>query len=143
MSWRAAPRLGPWSECLERVGHDPAELKRKLMAQVRQHRSDARAVARDLTRTLAEDGHLVAYDGRVGVLHFNALRVRLRSLWPTLGEAGRVWLIQVARLSTENDFELLVRMDDGLRPLDFFLAPPADRSSMRLGECRPLCSCLG
>jgi hypothetical protein len=119
-------RLGPWTECLKIAGHEPTELKKKRLAQVRQHQSDAREVARALTRTLVEDGHLAAYDGRMGLLNCNELRVRLRFLWLTLAEVGRVWRMRVDRLCTENDFDLLVRMEDRLPPLDFFLAPPAD-----------------
>jgi hypothetical protein len=119
-------RLGSWAECLRSAGQDPTELKKKLVAQVRQHRWSAREVARDLTRAFVEDGHRAAYDRRMSVLNFPELRVRLRFLWPTLGEVGRVWRIRVDRLSTENDLDLIVRMEDLSRPLDFFLVPPAD-----------------
>jgi hypothetical protein len=119
-------RLGPWADCLKSAGQDPAELKKRLITQARQHRSDAREFAGTLTRTLVEDGHIVAYDARMSVLHFHELRIRLRFLWPTLGEVGRVWRIRVDTLGAENDFDLLVRMEERSRAMDFFLVPPAD-----------------
>jgi hypothetical protein len=69
---------------------------------------------------------LVAFDGRLNVLDFKKLRIRLRLLWPTCGEVGRVWRIRVERISGSVDFDLLVRMEDLSRPKDFFLVPPAD-----------------
>lgn len=119
-------RLGPWAECLKRAGRDPRELKVALVARARQHQLDGREVARALTRTIREHGHVVAYDGRMNVLDLQELRMRLRFLWPTIGEAGHVWPIRVDRLSTEYDFELLVRMEDRSQPMDFFLVPPAE-----------------
>ena len=68
----------------------------------------------------------MAYDARMSVLHFHELRIRLRFLWPTLGEVGRVWRIRVDALSTERDLDLLVRMEERSRAMDFFLVPPAD-----------------
>jgi DNA invertase Pin-like site-specific DNA recombinase len=119
-------RLGPWAECLKRAGQDPAELKRKLITQARQHQSDARTFAGALTQSLVDDGHVAAYDRRMSVLNLHELRIRLRFLWPTFGELGRMWRIRVGRLSTENDFDLLVRMKDRFQLLDLFLVPPAD-----------------
>jgi DNA invertase Pin-like site-specific DNA recombinase len=119
-------RLGPWAECLKKAGHDPAEQNKRLVTRARQQQMDGREFARALTLTLVEDGQVVAYDGRLNVLDFHELRVRVRVLWPTLGEVGRVWRIRIERLSAEYDFDLLVRMEDRLRAMDFFLVPPAD-----------------
>jgi hypothetical protein len=62
----------------------------------------------------------------MNVLSWYGLKIRLRFLWPTVGEAGRVWPIRVERLNTANDFELLVRMLDRSQPMDYFLASPGD-----------------
>ena len=75
---------------------------------------------------LREEGHLVAFDGRLNILDFPELRVRLRLLWPAFGEVGQVWRIRVERISRNVDFDLLVRMEDLSRPKDFFVVPPAD-----------------
>jgi hypothetical protein len=69
---------------------------------------------------------LVAFDGRLNVLNFPELRVRLRLLWWTVGEGGQAWRIRVERISRDVDFDLLVRMEDRFRPKDYFVVPPAD-----------------
>lgn len=45
---------------------------------------------------------------------------------PTLGEFGRMWRIRVDKLSTKNNFDLLVRMNGASQRMDFLLVPPAD-----------------
>jgi hypothetical protein len=119
-------RLGAWTECLQQAGADPTELNKALGERARQRVEHGRAFGLAIARKLREDGHLVAFDGRLNVLDFPELRMRLRLLWPTAGEAGQAWHIRVERISRDVDFDLLVRMEDRFRPKDFFVVPPAD-----------------
>jgi DNA invertase Pin-like site-specific DNA recombinase len=119
-------RLGAWTECLKQAGADPAERNKALSERARQRIEHGRAFGLAIARKLREDGHLVAFDGRLNVLDFPELRMRLRLLWPTVGEAGQAWRIRVERISRDVDFDLLVRMEDRFQPKDFFVVPPAD-----------------
>lgn len=119
-------RLGAWTECLRQAGRDPTELDNALVERTRQRRENRREFGLAIARRLREDGRHVAFDGRLNVLDFSELRVRLRLLWPTFGEVGQAWRIRVERISRDVDFDLLVRMEDRSRPKDFFVVPPAD-----------------
>ena len=119
-------RLGAWAECLKQAGRDPTELNMALGERGRQRREHGREFGLAIARKLRDDGHLVAFDGRLNVLDFPELRMRLRLLWPTFGEVGQAWRIRVERISRAVDFDLLVRMEDRFRPKDFFVVPPAD-----------------
>jgi hypothetical protein len=119
-------RLGAWNECLKKVGQDPSELGKALVARATQRKEDGREFGLAIAQKLREDGHLVAFDGRLNVLDFPELRIRLRLLWPTFGELGQVWRIRVERISRNVDFDLLVRMEERFRPKDFFVVPPPD-----------------
>ena len=119
-------RLGAWAECLKQAGADPIELNGALAERARQRREHGREFGVAIARKLREDGHLVAFDGRLNVLDFSELRIRLRLLWPTIGEVGQAWRIRVERISRDVDFDLLVRMEERFRPKDFFVVPPAD-----------------
>ena len=52
--------------------------------------------------------------------------MRLRLLWPTASEFGPAWLIRVNKLGQQADLDLLVRMESRERPVDYFIASPAD-----------------
>jgi hypothetical protein len=119
-------RLGSWTECLKQAGQDPTALDKAVFERGRQRRANAREFGLAMVRKLTEDGHAVAFDRRLNVLDFSDMRVRLRLLWPTFGEVGDAWRIRVERISRDVDFDLLVRMEDWLRPKDFFVVPPAD-----------------
>ena len=119
-------RLGPWTECLKRAGGDPTELNKALLERANLRRKHSREFGVAIARRLKQDGRLVAFDGRLNVLAFPGLRVRLRLLWPTFAEVGQVWRIRVERISRDVDFDLLVRMEDRFQPRDFFVVPPAD-----------------
>jgi hypothetical protein len=75
---------------------------------------------------LRENGLQAAFDGRLNVLEFPTLRMRLRLLWSSFGSVGEAWSMRVERVDREVDFDLLVRMEDWYRPKDFFVVPPAD-----------------
>ena len=59
-------------------------------------------------------------------MDFQELRIRLRLLWPAIGEVGQVWRIRVERISRDVDFDLLVRMEDWFQAKDYFVVPPSD-----------------
>jgi DNA invertase Pin-like site-specific DNA recombinase len=119
-------RLGAWNECLKQAGQDPTQLHKALFERARQRRENAREFGLAIAQKLREGGHLVTFDGRLNVINFPNLRVRLRLLWPTFGEVGQAWRIRVERISREVDVDLLVRMEDRFRPKDFFVVPPTD-----------------
>lgn len=119
-------RLGAWPGCLKQAGGDPAALSTALGERARQRVAHGREFGLAIARRLREDGHLVAFDGRLNVLDFPEFRMRLRLLWPAVGEVGQAWRIRVERVSRDVDFDLLVRMEDPFRPKDFFVVPPAD-----------------
>jgi hypothetical protein len=119
-------RLGSWTECLKQAGAEPTERNNALSERARQRMEHGRAFGLAIARKLREAGHLVAFDGRLNVLDFPELRMRLRLLWPTAGEVGQAWRIRVERISRDVDFDLLVRMEDRFQPKDFFVVSPAD-----------------
>jgi len=119
-------RLGSWTKCLERAGLDPIEQRRTLLERAKRHVANGREFGRAIAAKLREDGHTVAFDGRLRVLNFSELKVRVRLLWPTPSKVGQVWSIRVERFRQRADFDLLVRMERLSRPVDFFLVPPAD-----------------
>ena len=119
-------RLGAWPECLQQAGQDPSALRKGIADRARQRRENGRELGIAIAWKLREDGHKVSFDGRLNVLDFPQFRMRLRLLWPMLGEVGQAWRIRVERVSREVDFDLVVRMEDRFRPKDFFVASPAD-----------------
>ncbi|HET7525733.1 MAG TPA: hypothetical protein VFK10_07305, partial [Burkholderiaceae bacterium] len=119
-------RLGPWAECIEQAGRNSTALSKALFERMNRRKANGRELGIALAEKLRRDGHLVAFDGRLNVLDFTNLRVRLRLLWPTPGEVGQVRRIRIERISRDVDFDLLVRMEDLSRPKDFFVVAPAD-----------------
>jgi hypothetical protein len=73
-----------------------------------------------------ESGRSAAFDRRLNILTLSGLKLRVRPIWPTEGEPGRVWRIRVDEIKRDVDFDLVVRMEDIFRPKDFFIVEPAD-----------------
>jgi hypothetical protein len=119
-------RIGSWSEFLRQAGRDPDALRKDLRERMLQRKENGHAFGAAFAGKLSERGHLVSFDRRLNVFNFPGLRMRLRLLWPTVGEVGQVWRIRVERISRDVDFDLLVRMEELFRPKDFFVVPPAD-----------------
>ena len=119
-------RLGSWTECLKRAGAEPTDLNRALLARAKLRRQESREFGVAIAQKLREDGQEVVFNGRLNVLDFPELRMRVRLLWPTSCEVGQAWRIRVERISRDVDFDLLARMEDRFRPKDFFVVPPAD-----------------
>jgi hypothetical protein len=119
-------RLGEWAGCLEQAGQDAAELSQALVERSKLRRASGRKLGLALAQTLREDDQLVRFDGRLNVLRLTGLNIRLRPLWPMVGEVGLAWRIRVEQISRNVDFDLLVRMEDTTRPKDFFFVSPAD-----------------
>ena len=71
--------------------------RRTTLEVSRKQTEHSRAFGLAIAQKLREGGHLVAFDGRLNVLDFQDLRIRLRLLWPTIGEVGQVWRIRVER----------------------------------------------
>ena len=119
-------RIGSWTECLRQAGIQPAELNKALCERAQQRRDDLREFGNAVAQRLREVGHQVTFDGRLNVFDFPEGRMRLRLLWPTLGEVGDTWRLRVEKISRDVDFDLLVRMEGRTRAKDFFIVPPAD-----------------
>jgi DNA invertase Pin-like site-specific DNA recombinase len=119
-------RLGPRDECIKQAGGDPAELSAALSAQASARIANARQLGKALAERLREAGHVVSYDGRLHVVLFRSFTIGVLLLWPTLGEHGQTWQLQMRRVRRDIDFGLIVRMEEAYRPRDFFLASSAD-----------------
>jgi DNA invertase Pin-like site-specific DNA recombinase len=123
-------RLGGWSEAINRAGGDSLQVRRAVKQRGDIHRSHARTFGAALARALSEKGLYATFDGHFHVLHLSGLEIWLRLLWPTpdgLGDSR--WHIRHFRHSMDVDLELLVRMEEMFRPLDYFVADPANVSS--------------
>jgi hypothetical protein len=101
-------------------------VRKALIERSKEHRANGREFGLAIATKLREEGHSVAFNGHLNILNFPGFRVRLRLLWPTLGEVGQVWSLRLERISRYVDFDLIVRMEELSRPKDFFIAPPAD-----------------
>ncbi len=120
-------RLGPWAEALKQAGLDLAELRRQIAERGRQRQADGFEFGCAIADRLKEDGHRVSFSGRSRVLVFPEFKVRPRLLWPTHGENWPILADPIREDRVERvDFDLLVRMEDGFLPKDFFVVPPAD-----------------
>lgn len=119
-------RMGSWSEVVKRAGRDPAELHRALFARMMERKHNGKALGTALADRLSEGGRRVAFDRRLNVLTIAGMKVRVRLLWPTVGEVGQVWRIRVEQIKRDVEFDLLVRMEELFRPKDFFIVQPAD-----------------
>ena len=97
-----------------------------LFARMTERKRNGKALGMALASRISERGCPVAFDRRLDVLNFSALKMRVRLLWPTFGEVGQVWRIRVDKIKRDVDFDLLVRMEELFRPKDFFIVEPAD-----------------
>ena len=91
-----------------------------------ERKHNGKALDAALAERLSEDGRPVAFDRRLNVLNFSGLKMRVRLLWPTVGEVGQVWRIRVEQIKRDVEFDLLIRMEELSRPKDFFIVKPAD-----------------
>jgi hypothetical protein len=80
---------------------------------------------------LREHGHVVAHDGRMRFCTLRSYGSDFAS-WAHRGEVG-VCGLSASRRNTEDDFDLLVRMDDRFQPSDLLLLPQTWWSDFRNG----------
>ena len=118
--------LGPRAEWLRAVGQDPAELSKAHYELARRRQAHVREFGAALSMRLMESGCPNVFDGRHFCLDLPAIRLRLQLLWTKSPEPCRSWHLRLDRIRRDVDFDVLVRMEDWYRPLDFFVAPPAD-----------------
>jgi DNA invertase Pin-like site-specific DNA recombinase len=123
-------RLGGWNEAIDKAGGDALEVRRAVTQRGMLHRSHARAFGAALARALSEKGLYATFDGHFHVLDLDPLKIWVRLLWPAPDENGRSkWHVRFFKHSMDVDLELLVRMEEMFRPLDYFVAAPPDISS--------------
>jgi hypothetical protein len=123
-------RLGGWSEAIQRAGGNASDIKRAVMERRDLHRFHARTLGVALARALTEEGVYATFDGHFHVLTLDRLHIWLRLLWSAPDEDSRSkWHIRRFAHSMNVDLELLIRMEQVFRPLDFFVATSADVTS--------------